>query len=119
MGPDPVMFIGATIRPVDVPALCRLARSLLARFEADTLVCDVGAVAAPDAATVDALARLQLRARRSGYEIRLRRVPERLEELLRLAGMEEALPLEGGRHAEQREQPGGVQEERDPGDPVA
>ena len=117
--PDaPVLMLGPSLHPADVPALSRRARSLVSRCAADTLICDVGAVASPDAATVDALARLQLRARRRGYTIRLRRVPEDLEELLALAGLAEALPLEGEGHSEQREQPVGVQEERDRGDPV-
>jgi hypothetical protein len=68
---------------------------------------------------VDALARLQLAARRRGLRLQLRVVPAELAELLELCGLGELLGLESGRQPEHREEAGGVQEEGDAGDPVA
>ena len=45
-------------------------------------------------ATIDLLARAQLEARRLGFSITLRGVPGDVRELIRLAGLEEVLPLE-------------------------
>jgi ABC-type transporter Mla MlaB component len=55
------------------------------------VLCDVRD-ADPDAATVDALARLQLAARRQGCEVRLRRASDELRELLGFMGLAEVLP---------------------------
>jgi hypothetical protein len=67
-----------------------------------TIVCDVGALA-PDVAAVDALARLQLTARRLGYEIRLRDASVDLKDLLDFVGLRDVLGVEAGRQAEERE----------------
>ena len=45
-------------------------------------------------ATIDMLARAQLEARRLGFAIALRDVPPDVVELIRLAGLEEVLPVE-------------------------
>jgi anti-anti-sigma regulatory factor len=85
----------------------------------DPLVCDVRWLSAPDCATVDALARLQLTARRRGQRICLRNASRELVELLALAGLCGVLPDESGsgvqvgRKVEEREEPGRVQEKRD------
>ncbi len=79
----------------------------------------MGGVTDPDLATVDALARLQLAARRLGRSIRLRHASRELRELLSLAGLSDVLPcgaellVETERQAEEREEARGVQEERD------
>ncbi len=111
------------IGPIDIPALCELVRTELRAHEGP-VVCDVSALADPDAATVDALARLQLTARRNGRCIRLRGAGDELQALLALMGLGDVLPCEAGsvepsRQAEQREQTRGVQEEADPADPPA
>jgi hypothetical protein len=67
-----------------------------------TIVCDVGALA-PDAATVDALARLQLTTKRLGYEIRLRNASVDLQDLLDFVGLRDVLCVEAGGQAEERE----------------
>jgi hypothetical protein len=82
-----------------------------------TIVCDVGALA-PDAAAVDALARLQLTARRLGHEILLRDASTELQELLDFVGLRDVLRVEAGGQAEQRKQRVGVEEERDLDDPT-
>jgi hypothetical protein len=85
-------------------------------------VCDVGAVFDPNLVTVDALARLQLTARRLGHRVRLRHASRELQELLALVGLRDVvplcagLPLEPRGQPEEREQSRGVEEEADPGD---
>ena len=68
---------------------------------------------------VDALARLQVAARRSGYEIAVTDAPRDLLELIELAGLSEALGVEPLRQPEQREQRLGVEEERELPDSAA
>ena len=71
---------------------------------------------------MDALARLQLAARRRNRQIRLRNASPDLVELVTLAGLTAVLPCEGGSgvqvegEVEEREEPRRVQEERDAGD---
>jgi hypothetical protein len=72
-----------------------------------------------DLGTVESLARLQLAARRCGFELRLRRVPRELEELITFVGLAEALGLEPRGQAEEREQRLRVEEERELDDPTA
>jgi hypothetical protein len=78
------------------------------------LVCgDVAVVSWPwvlrgrrDLEVIDALARLQLAARRVGCTIRLRDVCPELSELLHLTGLTEVLRVEVGRQSEGGEQLG-------------
>jgi ABC-type transporter Mla MlaB component len=116
--------IAGPIRRVDIPYLCSHARRLLESGDADRLICDVGALADPDAVTIDALARLQLTAHRVGSQMGLRNASRELRELLDFAGLSSVVPLsrtsrvEAGRQAEEREIGGCLQEERDPADPI-
>jgi hypothetical protein len=82
-----------------------------------TIACQVGAVPA-DAVTVDALARLQLAARRRGLDIRLCGASGELRDLLVLCGLRDVLRVEPGGQAEEREQGIGVEEEGEPSDPA-
>jgi hypothetical protein len=84
---------------------------------ASTIVCDVGAVA-PEAAAVDALARLQLNARRLGLEIRLLHASSALQELIAFAGLDGVLRVEAKGQAEEREERRRVEEERELDDPA-
>jgi len=110
------------ITQADIPALCERVRALLELSEVDTVICEVGALDDPDAVTVDALARLQLTARRLGRRVRFRGACGELLDLLVFAGLGDALPcgpasgLEPRRKPEEREQALGVEEEADPGD---
>jgi hypothetical protein len=70
-----------------------------------------------DLGIVDALARLQLAARRSGYEVALTRAPDDLRELIELAGLSDVLGCEPLRQVEEREERFGVEEERELPDP--
>ncbi len=77
-------------------------------------MCDVAGIGPPGLAAVDALARLQLTARRAGGRIRLRDPAPALGALLRLVGL--AFEVEG--QAEEGEPAGGVQEAVESGDPA-
>lgn len=76
----------------EIPGLCVRLQVLAASLAADRIVCDVGAVSEPDAVTLDALARLQLTARRSGREMRIRHASPALQELLGLTGLTKVIP---------------------------
>ena len=83
---------------------------------------DVGAISAPDAVAVDALARLQLAAKRFGHTLRLVHACDELRGVIDLMGLSDVLPssgelgVEAGRKTEEWEQTLGVEEERDAGD---
>jgi hypothetical protein len=72
---------------------------------------DCGQFKNPTAATVDQIARLQLALRRCGCEVKLSNADPCLLELIGFVGLGEELRVESRREAEQREQPGGVEEE--------
>jgi hypothetical protein len=92
--------------------------------DAERLTCDVGAIVEPDAVTVDALARLQLIARRLGREARVEHASPELRDLLAFMGLSRVVRLsegsgvESGRQTEEREEGSGIEEERDPADPA-
>jgi ABC-type transporter Mla MlaB component len=111
------LVISGPLTPSDAAALCERARSELERSGAEVLVCDVAALTHPDAGTVEALARLQLTARRLGRRVRLRDPPRELRELLDLFGLDDVLRVEPRRQPEEREQPLGVEERVEMGDP--
>jgi hypothetical protein len=62
-------------------------------------------------ATIDQIARLQLAVRRRGCRLELRNANPCLCELIGFAGLGEVLSVEPRRQAEQRKEPGRVQEE--------
>jgi hypothetical protein len=69
-------------------------------------------------ATVEALARLQLAARRKGLDLRLHVVSRELRDLIELAGLMQALGVEPRRQPEEREQRVGIEEEGELGDAI-
>jgi ABC-type transporter Mla MlaB component len=87
-----VLVVGGMITRPAVPWLCEHVRRLLARSDADLVTCDVGSLSDPDPAAIEALARLQLTARRMGRSVRLRHVQTKLADLLELTGLCEELP---------------------------
>ena len=113
------LTLHASIAGGDVDVLCRRARDLVRSRANDHLECDVAAVRRPDLAVVDALARVDLTVKRLGSRIRLRGASVDLLELLALCGLPLESVVEPELEPEHREEAGGVQEERDPGDPVA
>jgi ABC-type transporter Mla MlaB component len=85
------LAIGGPIARADLPGLCERICGLLAMSGADVALCDVSDVE-PDAVAVEALARLQLAARRHGCRVRLRRASSTLLELLDFMGLRDVLP---------------------------
>jgi ABC-type transporter Mla MlaB component len=75
----------------DMPGLCDRVCALLGDSGAAVARCDVSGVEV-DAVTVDALARLQLAARRSGCRVRLRNASTELRELVDFMGLSDVLP---------------------------
>jgi len=137
-----VISIAGAVTARDVPTLCDVVGIVLASSPASSAVLDVGALR-PDAGAVDVLARVALALRRLGISIRLHGASAELCSLLRLVGIADVLGLDGELGAdlrrgdreprassagasaglepvgqpEQPEQPRGVEEERDLGDP--
>lgn len=75
----------------DLQGLCDRVCALLSRSTAAEVRCDVDGVDA-DAVTVDALARLQVAARRRGCQVRLQGASDSLRDLLAFMGLEDVLP---------------------------
>ncbi|MEU4090873.1 STAS domain-containing protein [Streptomyces sp. NPDC026673] len=119
-GPAVLVLTGRLDR-AGIPPLVERLRALLRERGGGTVLCDVGGLeGAPDAVLIDALARLQLTARRHGGRIRLCGAGSALRGLLALTGLGElpGLGFEAGGEAEQREEPFGVEEGVEPGDPA-
>jgi len=74
---------------------------------------------APNAITLDALARLHLSLRRLGLELCLRNPSSELQELITFVGLGDVLRVEAVGKAKQREQRLGVEEERELHDPAS
>ena len=94
MAGDPRQIAFAVTGPIeesDLPGLCDRVCAMLERSRADVALCDVSGVD-PDGVTVDALARLQLAAKRYGCQVRLRRASSELLELVAFMGLEDVLP---------------------------
>ncbi|HZS15647.1 MAG TPA: STAS domain-containing protein [Candidatus Dormibacteraeota bacterium] len=85
--------IHGPIARADLDGLCARVCRLFTESGAAVAVCDVCGVD-PDAVTVDALARLQLAARRKGCRVVLRHASDGLRELVAFMGLEDVLPEE-------------------------
>jgi hypothetical protein len=110
----PILLAGTVI---DMPTLTAELGALVGAG-ATLVVCDVGALTPADLRAVDALARLQLAARRLGCRLRVTRASSELRQLLGCVGLTEAvLGVEVGRQAEDREERVGIEEERELDDP--
>ena len=83
--------IAGPIARADLPGLCDRVCGLLQGSGAGIALCDVSGVDV-DAVTVDALARLQLAARRYGCQVRLRNASSELLELVAFMGLCDVLP---------------------------
>ena len=82
--------IRGPIRRADLPGLCDRVCALLAE-SGETVRCDVDGIE-PDAVTVDALARLQLAAKRRGCTVVLECASPELLEIVQLMGLDRVLP---------------------------
>ena len=87
-----VFVVYGPIAPADIPGLCTRVRGLF-DDRVDEVICDVGAISEPDGVTLDALARLQLAARRRGCRVVLRHACIDLLALLDAAGLGDIVPL--------------------------
>lgn len=83
--------IRAPLGREDLPGLSARFCRLLAMAHPAVVLCDVSAVRGVDAVTVDALARMQLAARRNGCQVRLRRASPELLELVRWMGLSDVV----------------------------
>ena len=86
--PQRMLFfcVGGPIARSDLPGLSARLCSLLSGSKPDIAFCDVSAVEA-DAVTVEALARLQLAARRHGCHVCLVRASKGLSDLVAFMGL--------------------------------
>jgi ABC-type transporter Mla MlaB component len=91
--PGPGFRIWGPLRREDLPGLTERVCGVLAVHAGSPLLCDVEDVAA-DAVAVEALARLQLAARRAGCRITMRAAAPELVELIGLLGLQDVLPAE-------------------------
>ena len=82
--------IRGPIRRSDLPGLCTRVSALLEGAGGGTVDCHVAGIA-PDAVTIDALARLQLAARRHGCRILLRDASAELTALIAFLGLDDVL----------------------------
>ena len=89
---DVALSIRGPIAHADLPGLCERVRAHLGR-EGSVAHCDVDGIE-PDAVCVDALARLQLAAKRRGCRVRLENASPALLELVELMGLTHVLPAE-------------------------
>jgi anti-anti-sigma regulatory factor len=105
-----VLVITGSIAGGSAVVLCERIARLFDDGHASSVVCDLSALDRADLAAVDGLARLQLAAQRRGRRMRLRGTSRELRELIALFGLGDVLPSGALGQAEQREQPGGVQE---------
>jgi ABC-type transporter Mla MlaB component len=89
--PQTVAFaLDGSIARTELPLLCEHIAELLEKTGAEVVVCDVSEVAS-DAVSIDALARLQLVARRRGCQARLRGVSGELLDLFDFMGLRDVL----------------------------
>ena len=90
--PETISFaVRGPIARDDLPGLCERICVLLEGTGTGLAVADVSGID-PDAVTVDALARLQLTARRHACRVRLRHASSELVELIEFMGLEDVLP---------------------------
>lgn len=92
--PAPHSIAFAVAGPIargDLPGLCERVCGLLERSDAAVALCDVSGID-PDGVTVEALARLQLAARRHGCRVQLRHASDELRALVAFMGLEDVLP---------------------------
>ena len=92
--PTTVRFtIRGPIARTDLPGLCDRICVLLSTSGAEVAICDVSSVGV-DAVTIDAVARLQLAARRHACEVRLCSAPPELTDLVSFMGLTNVIPCD-------------------------
>src|SRR5690606_15314428 len=91
---QPAFVVRGPIARSDLPGLCARACAQLQARGPGVVGCDVRGVV-PDAVTVEALARLQLAARRHGCQVELHHASGELLDLLAFMGLGSVLPGSG------------------------
>jgi ABC-type transporter Mla MlaB component len=81
----PIVLAGAIARS-DIPLLCERLRAMMEQHDLDLIDCEVSNILV-DLVAIEALARLQLTARRHGCRMCLVGAPHELESLLVLCGL--------------------------------
>ncbi|NYH88032.1 STAS domain-containing protein [Actinopolymorpha rutila] len=128
------IFLEGPIERSEIPDLCARFAEMVGERPGGRVICDVAGLTESDAVAVEALARLQLTARRLGCRLWLRHAGRGLRQLIELVGLADVVPtlpagaptqrcedgsgIEAGRQSEQREPPVGVEEVVQPDDPA-
>ncbi|MEU9091211.1 STAS domain-containing protein [Streptomyces sp. NPDC048428] len=91
------LVVSGRVTRAGTPRLCADLEAILATSDATVVDCDVGGVVGPDLASVEAIARLSIVARRAGgRRLRLRGTPPELRLLLDLVGLAGVVGLDDG-----------------------
>ena len=86
-----ILEVSGPLARSDLPGLYARVCTLLSEREVDVVLCGLAGIA-PDAVAVEALARLQLAARRCGAEVRLHGASPALREVVDFMGLADTLP---------------------------
>ena len=124
-----VIHVDGSIEPASVRAFCTWEMGRIDAQDGDpAVVCDVRSVIHPDLASIDLVARIVLEARRRRRDIAIQGASDVFTGLLALTGLDDVVPcapldaslaVEVIGQPEHGEEPLGVEEERDPTDPIA
>jgi ABC-type transporter Mla MlaB component len=90
-----ILVVAAPLHHREVPALCSRTERLLRNGDITLVTCDVAAIDTPDLASLDAVARLALTARRVGATIQFVNACPGLSELIDQAGLTDVVRLTG------------------------
>jgi ABC-type transporter Mla MlaB component len=99
------VVVDGPVTHAGIPALCERFGELLEQSDAELAICDVSAVVEPDAAALEALARLHLTAARLGRSMELHHPCRKLTDILALAGLSDVLKVSAGLRLETSWQP--------------
>lgn len=91
-GKNQILEVDADIDPVVIRRLCERLQRVVERAGDGPVMCDVNVLRIVDVRVADALARLQLTARRLGSSICLLHARSELVELLEFTGLLDVLP---------------------------
>ena len=86
-----MIVLSDSLTSADIPSLCERARRWLESSDAGLVICDAHDLTDPDVVAIDAVARLQLTAKRVGRELQLRDACTQLRELIALAGLSDVV----------------------------
>jgi ABC-type transporter Mla MlaB component len=93
--PGAGIVLRGCIERCDLDLVCERAGELMSASDGSVVVCEVGGLERSDIVAVDAIARVQVIARRLGRELRLKNATIELRDLIGLAGLDDVVALEG------------------------